>query len=109
MADAPAPMAFADEGDDFDAEGCWRAPVNAWTDPECALESKRFHVMFEAGLSKLPPQQLRAFQLREVVGMEADEVCREMDITSNNLCVLLHRARGQLRRYLDRDYFCAAA
>lgn len=41
-----------DEGDaDFDAQGAWRAPVNAWTDPQSALESKRFREVFDAGLS----------------------------------------------------------
>lgn len=100
----------ADDDDElqFDAQGAWRAPVNPWTDPQSALESKRFRAVFDAGISRLPPQQSRAFALREVMGLEVEEVCQEMQVTPNNLAVLLHRARMQLRRSLDRDYFAAA-
>ena len=102
------PLASESEDGDFDAEGHWRAPVTAWTDPQTALESKRFREAFEAGLSALPPQQQRAFALREVVGLEVEAICEAMHVTPNNLGVLLHRARLQLRQSLDRDYFAVA-
>lgn len=43
-----------------------------------------------------------------MMGLEVEEVCQAMQVTPNNLGVLLHRARMQLRRSLDRDYFAAA-
>lgn len=101
--------AHDDAGDEFDAQSVWRAPVNASTDPQCALESKRFREVFDEGFSKLPPRQSRAFALRELMGLEVEEVCQAMQVTPNHLGVLLHRARLQLRRSLDRDYFSATA
>lgn len=108
IVNAPAPPEALENPDDFDAEGAWRAPVTAWSDPHLALETKRFREAFEAGLSRLPPKQSRAFALREIAGLEVDEVCEVLRVTPNNLGVLLHRARVELRRSLDRDYFSAA-
>jgi len=39
--------------------------------------------------------------LRDVVGMEAEEVCRLMSLTDGNQRVLLHRARSRVRTALD--------
>lgn len=90
---------------DFDQDGTWRAPVSAWSDPERALECSRFRAEFEAQLERLPPMQSRVFAMRELMGLEPEEICRTLGITPNNLWVLLHRARMALRRSLDRDWF----
>ena len=94
---------------DFDSSGNWRAPVNAWTDPHCALEASRFRAAFEVAIAKLPPQQSAAFTLRELKGLETDAICAALEVTPANLHVLLHRARLGLRRTLDRDWFSQAA
>lgn len=98
------PAALDDEAD-FTHDGSWRAPPSAWSDPALALECSRFRAQFEAQLEKLPELQSRAFMMREVMGLEADEICRELGITLSNLWVLLHRARLGLRNGLEREYF----
>jgi RNA polymerase sigma-70 factor (ECF subfamily) len=42
-----------------------------------------------------------AFTLREVEGLESNEICKILDVTRTNLGVLLHRARTWLRRCLE--------
>ena len=91
-----------------DASGAWRTPVAPWSDPKPALDERAFQELFEASLAALPPQQARAFRLREVAGMEVAAVCQEMRITPGGLFELLHLARLQLRRALDRDWFSGA-
>ena len=39
--------------------------------------------------------------LREVVGMETEEICKELGISSTNCWVLLYRARLGLQQCLD--------
>jgi RNA polymerase sigma-70 factor (ECF subfamily) len=103
---APLREPSGEESDpDFEDDGSWRAPVSAWSDPERALECSRFRAEFEAQLSRLPPMQSRAFVMRELMGLESDEICRTLGITPNHLWVLLHRARLGLRRSLDREWF----
>lgn len=99
--------AAADADPDFEDDGRWRAPVTAWSDPERALECSRFRAAFDAQLALLPEMQSRAFVMRELMGLESEEICSALGVTPNHLWVLLHRARLGLRRGLDRDWFAA--
>lgn len=47
-------------------------------------------------LGTLPPQQARAFVLRYGVEAETDEICHQLQVSSGNLSVMLHRARNKL-------------
>lgn len=94
---------------DFDEEGRWRAPVSAWSDPQLALECRRFRAELEAQLARLPEMQSRAFVMREVQGLDSGSICAALGITEGNLFVLLHRARLGLRRGLDREWFSRGA
>jgi RNA polymerase sigma-70 factor (ECF subfamily) len=43
--------------------------------------------------------------LRELVGLEADEVCRETGLSEANYWVIMHRARLRLRECLEIRWF----
>jgi RNA polymerase sigma-70 factor (ECF subfamily) len=49
--------------------------------------------------------QGRLFLMREWLEMDADEVCKELNITTTNLYVQLHRARLRLRECLELNWF----
>ena len=76
-----------------------------WTAPDEALSKKEFHEVFQSCLDKLPPKVARAFWLREVEGLSSEEVCKDLDLTSNNFWVMAHRARLALRRCLELNWF----
>jgi RNA polymerase sigma-70 factor (ECF subfamily) len=69
------------------------------------LEQKEFFKVFQHCLSKLPSRLAQAFVLRELDGLETKEICDVMDISPNNLWVMLYRARTQLRRHLELMWF----
>ena len=109
---APVPLAaLDDEGtlDDVDAlfrpNGAWDAPPADWGDPEAALNQREFFDVMEFCLEKLPPQTGRGFVMREVLGLESEEICKELAITANNLWVILYRARMALRACLEKHWF----
>jgi RNA polymerase sigma-70 factor (ECF subfamily) len=102
---APQRVLAEDDDPDFDEDGRWRASPSAWSDPEKALECSRFRAEFDAQLERLPGIQARAFVMRELHGLEPDEICAKLGVTRNHLWVLLHRARLGLRRSLDREWF----
>lgn len=89
----------------FDHRGHWAEPPPAWSDPEASLEQKRFWEVFEACIAGLPQRPARIFGMRELLGMETDEICKELGISSSNCWVLLHRARLGLRDCLSRRWF----
>jgi RNA polymerase sigma-70 factor (ECF subfamily) len=109
---APVPLAaLDDEGsiEDFDAlfkpNGAWDAPPAEWGDPEAALNQREFFAVMELCLDKLPLQTGRVFMMREVMGLESDEICKELSITAINLWVILYRARMALRACLEQHWF----
>ena len=100
--------------DDFDAlfdeTGHWENPPADWgADPESQLSQQQFFDVMQLCLENLPPNSARVFMMREVMELEADEICQELTITSNNLWVILYRARMALRECLERRWFTAAA
>ena len=95
--------------DFFDRTGHWADKPQEWPDASRSLEQKQFLAMMDFCLEKLPPNQGRAFMLREVFELEADEICKTLSITSTNLWVLLYRARLALRQCLEKNWFAQAA
>lgn len=91
----------------FDHRGHWRPEEKPadWGVPDLALQDDHFWRVFEACLEGLPARQGRAFMMREFVGLESDEICTTLDISTSNLHVLLHRARLRLRECLEHKWF----
>jgi RNA polymerase sigma-70 factor, ECF subfamily len=76
-----------------------------WGDPEATLSQSRFFEVLEECMARLPPNTARVFNLREIMGMETDEICKEVGITATNCWVLLYRARMALRECLQAKWF----
>ena len=81
--------------------GIWTSRPSAWAgDPAEVLERKEFWVAFDHCVDGMPLKMRQAFVLREIDGADTDTVCETLGISSNNLWVLIHRARQYLRREL---------
>jgi len=89
-------------GDDDPYPGHWRegAAPEAWG-PEPALLAREFRALLEAALAQLPDRQRSVVELRDVHGVDAEEVCVLLDLSPANQRVLLHRGRSRLRAMLD--------
>jgi RNA polymerase sigma-70 factor (TIGR02943 family) len=98
--------AHDDDGEDldahlFDASGHFIDAPSDWGNPEQTLGQQEFFKLLEACLEKLPPALGRVFLMREWLELSCEEVCKDMQITSTNLYVQLHRARARLRECLE--------
>ena len=91
--------------DQFDAHDHWVSPVAAWNDPQASLEQKRFWEVFDACIGGLPDRPARVFGMRELLGMETEDICKELGVSTSNCWVLLHRARMGLRECLTNKWF----
>jgi RNA polymerase sigma-70 factor (ECF subfamily) len=80
------------------------APVE-WASPERSLEERRFFEALERCLQALPRKTATAFTLRELMGLETGEICKELGISASNCWVMLYRARLSLRACLERTWF----
>jgi RNA polymerase sigma-70 factor (TIGR02943 family) len=68
--------------------------------PSRRMELAEFRAALEQALGKLPTRIAQVFQMYEIEERTGHEVCRAMNISENNLWVMLHRARTQLREQL---------
>lgn len=95
--------------DDFDAlfrrNGHWAERPAGWADPDGALEQSQFFRALELCLERLPARTARAFMLREHLGLDTPEICKELDITPTHCWVMLYRARMTLRECLQQTWF----
>ena len=102
--DEPAvpPDRFQRDGDAW--PGHWAAPPRPWEDPERRLASLEARAYLRAAIAALPATQQAVLTLRDVEGLDAEEVCGLLDVSAGNQRVLLHRARAKVRTELER-YF----
>ena len=94
----------------FDRQGHWDtrggfAPQSWGGTGADTLARAEFKAVLDDCLEKVPPQTARAFVLREMDDLETNEICKVLNITPTNLWVILHRARTQLRRCLEMNWF----
>jgi RNA polymerase sigma-70 factor (ECF subfamily) len=81
--------------------GHWAIAPQPWNAPEARILAAETRAVIDAAIAGLPPVQREVITLRDVVGMDAEEVCRLMTLTDGNQRVLLHRARSRVRAALD--------
>ena len=107
----PSLQAMDEDGDErdfdglFQADGHWAEAPADWGDPQRVLENKRFHDVFEACLEILPAKTARVFMMREFLGLETSEICKELAMSTTNCWVVLYRARMRLRECLQLNWF----
>ena len=85
----------------FDRLGHWKNdPRLSQLRPERSLERAEFWGMLRQCLENLPFRQADAFVLREMEDKTTEEICKDLEVTSSNLWVLLYRARLGLAQCL---------
>jgi RNA polymerase sigma-70 factor (ECF subfamily) len=90
----------------FDKAGHWKDKLVNWkANPQTLLESAEFRKVLLDCIRELSKIMARAFVMREIEGMKSEEICKHLDISQTNLWVRLHRARLQLRRCLEVNWF----
>ena len=82
--------------------GGWAAPPASWSDiPEERFLAEETQVRVRAAIDALPASQRLVITLRDVEGLDAEDVQRVLGIGEVNQRVMLHRARSKVRRALE--------
>jgi RNA polymerase sigma-70 factor (TIGR02943 family) len=89
----------------FKPDGHYLEAPADWGNPEQDFRQVQFFEVLEACTSKMPANLGRVFLMREWLELPAEEICKELRITSTNLYVQLHRARLRLRGCLELNWF----
>jgi len=99
------PLDDADPLEDrFGPGGAWSTPPTLWSDTvDDRLAAEDLVRRVRTHLPELPEAQRRVLVLRDVEGLDADDVCEVLGLTAGNQRVLLHRARTRLRAVLEAE------
>jgi RNA polymerase sigma-70 factor (ECF subfamily) len=87
------------DAEQFTPTGVWTSPPTPW--PELARQTSddaQLVAEVRRAIASLPALQQTVVTLRDVDGLTSKEVCEVLDISDVNQRVLLHRARGRIRR-----------
>lgn len=89
--------------DRFDQNGAWKDPPGPWSeqDPERLAQGAETRAAIERAIGELPESQRAVITLRDVEGLETEEICSLLGLTVSNQRVLLHRARARVRQALE--------
>ncbi len=93
---------------DGDREGEWieeRVPSDWGSDIEKRIENEELFNVLEKCIGSLPEKYAIVFRMKTIQQFDTEEVCKELDITSSNLWVIIHRARTQLRKCMEENWF----
>lgn len=92
----------------FAPDGHWAAPLRSWGNPQSEAELGQLRRILDQCADRLKPAMAQVFSLREVAGMENEEICKELGLSPTNCWVLLHRARLFMRECLEKNGFSRA-
>ena len=98
-------MNFYDNGEN---EGNWieeRVPQSWDNKSEKNIENEELRVQIDSCIDNLPEKYAMVFRMKTIQGFETEEICKELEITASNLWVIIHRARTQLRKCMEDNWF----
>lgn len=98
-------MNFYEDGEN---EGNWieeRVPQSWDNATESAIENEELKNQLDRCIENLPKKYAIVFKMKTIQEFETDEICKDLDITPSNLWVMIHRARTQLRKCIEDNWF----
>jgi len=96
---------FYEEGE---SKGNWieeRVPQTWGNDADREIENSELREVLDKCIENLPEKYRIVFMLKTVRKFETEDICNELGITSSNLWVIIHRARTQLRKCMEENWF----
>ncbi|AZQ61710.1 sigma-70 family RNA polymerase sigma factor [Flammeovirga pectinis] len=93
----------------FDVKkGTWNPENNptTWHNvEENLLDNKDFTIALATCIEKLPDRWQQAIQSKYIQEKKADDICKELQITTSNYWQVIHRAKLNLRNCLENNWF----
>ena len=88
---------------EFQPDGHWIEAPRLWDEinPERVVAGRQLWTHVQAAIELLPVGQRAVIVLRDMEGRDAGEACALLGISAENQRVLLHRARGRIRKTID--------
>ena len=89
----------------FDETGHYAEMPSHVRDPAELCQEEGFLLAVQRCIDRLPKRIGQVFVLREVLGTDTKELCKDLGLTTSNVWVQLYRARMMLRTCLEKTGF----
>lgn len=90
----------------YNKKGRWNSAPTSWGDnPHKHIENNEFMAVLHQCITKLPKNLGLAFKMKMFEELDSSTICKELDITPNNLWVILHRSRLKLKECITHNWF----
>lgn len=90
----------------YDKKGHWTStPVSWGNDPEKHIQNTEFMEVLHKCVSKLPKNLATVFKMKMFEEAESSTICKDLDISPNNLWVILYRSRLKLKECITVNWF----
>lgn len=91
----------------FTNDGSWKPhtrPKEWGIDFSCHVENRELSATLEKCIEKLNSNQKQLVVLKLIEEIEVEKICKELEITTTNYWVIIHRAKLQLRACLEQNW-----
>ncbi len=91
----------------FDADGSWikEQRPHSWPDDSHLLDNLEFVKTLQDCMNELPSNWVTAINLKYLEEKKGEQICQELEITTTNFWQIIHRAKLQLRKCLEVQWF----
>ncbi|MBN9297229.1 MAG: sigma-70 family RNA polymerase sigma factor [Filimonas sp.] len=91
-----------------DKNGHWlaaEAPL-AWSEQaDTMLNREEFDRIVQYCISKMPSKLIPVFIAKFIDNEDAETICKELNVSSSNYWVIIHRAKVLMRKCLEKNWF----
>lgn len=100
--DAPSYDYFFDK----EANGHWKSDTKPkdWAATENNFDTKEFYKTLENCIEELPEKWKGVFTMSLLEEADSKFICKELELSSSNFWVIMHRAKLQMRACLEKNW-----
>lgn len=69
------------------------------------METKEFYDVLNKCLGVLPQKWASVFCMKNMEDMETENICKELNVSTSNYWIIMHRAKLQLRKCIEIGWF----
>lgn len=91
----------------FNTSGSWKRnkkPQDWTVNLDSDIEQKEFYGVLNGCMGNLSNKQNAVFKMKYLDGMDSEDICKELGISSSNYWVLIHRAKLSLRDCMQHHW-----
>ncbi len=90
--------------DFFEEDGHWKNLDASWEENQNLLDNPSFLTVFGKCIEGLPEKWNAVIKAKYIIHKDANEICKELEISQSNYWQMVHRAKIQLKSCIEKNW-----